>query len=95
MCESSNGSMQESCISDDIIGCSSLKDTESDDSSLDRIDITADNRLNLSDKIASCNQSVVCLMWKGSVTTFTLEANLDFASSCKECMGIGRNLSNF
>ena len=43
MCESSNGSMQESCISDDIIGCSSLKDTESDDSSLDRIDITADN----------------------------------------------------
>ena len=43
MCESSNGSMQESCISDDIVGFSSLKDAKSDDSSLDRIDITAND----------------------------------------------------
>ena len=69
MCESSNGSMQEGCISYDIVGCPSLKNTESDDSSLYWIDITADNRLNLGHKIARSNQSVV-----GCIKLFSKES---------------------
>ncbi len=45
-------------------GCTSPKNTESYNSSLIRIDITADNRLNLSHKIASCSRASFCFMWK-------------------------------
>ena len=60
---------------------------------LDRVNITTDNRLHLSNKVRSCYKSIICLMWKGRMSTFPLESNKDFTSPSKKGTCVSRNIT--
>ena len=60
---------------------------------LDRVNITTDNRLHLSNKVRSCYKSIIGLMWKGRMSTFPLESNKDFTSPSKKGTCVSRNIT--
>ena len=85
--------MQKGCLRNDIIGRPCMHGTEGHNRSLDRIDIAADNGLDLSDKIAGGDQGILGFMGKGGVSTFSFKGQLHFTGPCKERPPIGRNLA--
>ena len=85
--------MQKGRLRNDIIGRPRMHGTKGHNCSLDRIDITADNGLNLGDKIAGSNQGILSFMRKSGVSTFSFKGQLHFTGPCKERPPIGRDFA--
>ena len=85
--------MQKGRLRNDIIGRPHMHGTEGHNSSLDRIDIAADNGLNLGDKIASSDQGILGFMGKGGVPALTFKSNFHLTCPCKERPPIGRDFA--
>ena len=85
--------MQKGRLCNDVIGRPRMHGTEGHNCPLDRIDIPANNGLDLGDKIAGSDQGILGFMGKGGVSTFSFKGQLHFTGPCKERPPIGRNLA--
>ena len=81
-------------FSNNVISRSCMERTKGNYPTLDRINISTDNRLYLSNKVRSCYKGIIGFMWEGSMSTFPLESNEDFTSSSKKSACICRNITH-
>ena len=88
-----NSSINLCSFSDNIISSSCMERTKGNYPTLDRVNITTNNRLHLSNKVRSCYKGIIGLMWKGCMSTFPLESNEDFTSPSKKGACVSRNIT--
>ncbi len=67
MSKGPNSSIRTLRFSDNIVSSSCMERTKGNSQPLDRVDITTDNPIALSNEVRSCYKGVIGLMWKGSM----------------------------